>query len=505
MPELASTVRDGTKKQSHPDQKPPAETARTEARAGLFKRVFDRPNWLPFALIFGDAVVVIISVLAAYWLRFHVQPLTSPAAEPPELNAYLIVIPVLVILNAFALSLTRQYTSWRGRSLVDQLFSMYSGIALAGMLILAAMSISHTGFQYSRLLFADFLIITAIVMTVERYLLRQYETRLRRHGIGTERVILIGTGMASQMLIRRMTMFPQYGFHVEGVVDSEREVGSDFAGARVLGKVSTLPDLIRKLEVHQVFLAIPNASDEELLRLIKLCENEKVEFKLVSDLLALMSSPSADVSIDGLPLIGIRRNQVRGMAAVVKRSIDVVISTIGLIVTLPVMAAVALLIRLTSRGPVVFEQERVGLVGRKFMLYKFRSMIDDAEAKTGPVVAQPGDDRCTPVGRVLRRFSLDELPQLYNVLRGDMSLVGPRPMRPFLVDRYSEQLPRYVERHQVRPGLTGWAEVNDLRGAADIGERALYDLYYVENWSVALDLKIIVLTALRMFFQRHAY
>ncbi len=236
MPELASTVRDGTTKQSHPDQKPPAEAARTASRAGLFKRVFDRPNWLPLALIFGDAVVVILSILAAYWLRFHVQPLASSAAEPPELGAYLLVIPILVILNAFALSLTRQYTSWRGRSLVDQLFSMYSGIALAGMLILAAMSISHTGFQYSRLLFADFLIISAIVMTAERYVLRQYETRLRRKGIGTERVIVIGTGMASQMLIRRMTMFPQYGFHVEGVVDSEREVGSDFAGARVLGR-----------------------------------------------------------------------------------------------------------------------------------------------------------------------------------------------------------------------------------------------------------------------------
>jgi Undecaprenyl-phosphate glucose phosphotransferase len=349
------------------------------------------------------------------------------------------------------------------------------------------------------------LIICAVLMTLERYAMRQYETHLRRQGIGTERVILIGTGMASQLLIRRMTMFPQYGFHVVGVVDGAREEGSRFAGALVLGGVAKVPELIRQFGVHQVFLAIPNAPEDELLRLIKLCENEKVEFKLVPDLLALMSSPSADVSIDGLPLIGIRRNQVRGGAAVLKRGIDIAVSAAGLVVALPVMACVALAIRLTSPGPVLFRQDRVGLSGRSFMLYKFRSMIDDAEAETGPVVAQPGDDRCTPVGRVLRRLSLDELPQLVNVVRGDMSLVGPRPMRQFLVDRYSEQLPRYVERHQVRPGLTGWAEVNDLRGAADIAERALYDLYYVENWTVALDLKIIVLTALRMFFQRHAY
>lgn len=471
----------------------------------MFKRVFDRPNWLPRALVLGDVIAVVASVLAAYWLRFRIQALPPTAGETPDLSAYLLVLPILVLLNALALALNRQYTSWRGRSLIDQLFSMYSGIALAGMLILAAMSLSHLGFQYSRLAFAYFLVISALVMTLERYTLRQYETRLRRQGIGTERVILIGTGMASQMLIRRMTMFPQYGFHVEGLVDDHLEVGTQFAGSPILGGISKLPELIRRHEAHQVFLAIPNASDDELLRLIKLCENEQVEFKLVPDLLALMSSPSADVSIDGLPLIGIRRNQLRGIAAVAKRGIDIVVSAAVLLVTLPIMAVVALAIRFTSPGPVVFAQERIGLLGRSFMVYKFRSMIDDAEARTGPVVAQPGDDRCTPVGRVLRRLSLDELPQLYNVLRGDMSLVGPRPMRPFLVDRYSEQLPRYVERHQVRPGITGWAEVNDLRGAADIAERALYDLYYVENWSVALDLKIIVLTALRIFFQRHAY
>lgn len=481
------------------------ERAKAGPRPSIVTRAFDRPNWLPIALIFGDPFVVALSLIAAYWYRFDGQPQSAPLLESPNLGAYLVAIPILVLLYGFALALNRQYTSWRGRSLIDQLFSMYSGIALAGMLILAAMSLSHVGFQYSRLALAYFLIISAVLMTVERYALRQYETNLRRQGIGTERVIMIGTGMASQMLIRRMTMFPQYGFHVEGVVDGEREVGSRFAGAPVLGAVSRLPELIRKLAVHQIFLAIPNASDDELLRLIKLCENEKVEFKLVPDLLALMSSPSAEVSIDGLPLIGIRRNQVRGGAALLKRSIDIAVTAVSSLVALPVMAFVALAIRLTSRGPVVFSQERVGLNGRSFKLYKFRSMIDNAEAKTGPVVAQPGDDRCTPVGRVLRRLSLDELPQLYNVLRGDMSLVGPRPMRPFLVDQYSEQLPRYLERHQVRPGLTGWAEVNDLRGAANIAERALYDLYYVENWSVILDLKIIVLTALRILFQRHAY
>ena len=500
---MASTTNDA--RRPSPVSTEQAEEVRSTWTGALFHRVFDRPNWLPRALILGDAVVVAVSVLLAYYYRFHTGPTVPAGVETSQLGAYLLPIPIVIVLFAFALSLNKQYSSWRGRSLVDQLFSMYSGIALAGMLVLAAMSLSHIGLEYSRLLLAYFLLIGAGLMTVERYVLRQYETRLRRRGVGTERVLVVGTGPASQHLISRMTMFPQYGFHVAGVVDDQQEVGGRFAGAPILGAVRRLPELIRKHSVHQILLALPNASDDEVLGLIKMCENENVEFKVVPDLLALMSSPVAEVSIDGLPLIGIRRNQVRGFSAMFKRAIDVVVSAVGLLITLPLMAAIALAIRLTSKGPVVFSQERVGLGGRVFMLYKFRSMIDDAEAETGPVVAQPGDDRCTPVGRWLRRLSLDELPQFYNVLMADMSLVGPRPMRPFLVDRYSEQLPRYLERHQVRPGLTGWAEVNDLRGAANISERALYDLYYVENWSLVLDMKIIVLTGLRLLFQRHAY
>jgi lipopolysaccharide/colanic/teichoic acid biosynthesis glycosyltransferase len=172
----------------------------------------------------------------------------------------------------------------------------------------------------------------------------------------------------------------------------------------------------------------------------------------------------------------------------------------------PILLIVAVLIKLRSpNGPVLFRQERIGMHRRPFIVYKFRTMIPDAERQTGPVVAKPGDPRATPVGRFLRRTSLDELPQLFNILKGDMSLVGPRPQPTFFDEKYRVDVPRYLERHQVRPGLTGWAEVNDLRGAAPIVDRTLYDVYYVENWSLALDLKILMLTGLRLFFQRHAY
>ena len=467
--------------------------------------IFRRPNWLPLALIIGDVLIVGVAVILAYEYRYHLDRIPQVLKEPLAFGPYVAAIPVVVALFLFALAVNQQYRSWRGRTLVDQVFAMGSGLALAGMLMLAAMSL-YRGFEYSRLTFVYTVVIAGVLMTIERYLLRQYETRLRRRGIGTERVLMVGTGTGSQLLIQRMAMFPQYGYQVSGVLDDRLEVGSTFAGAPVVGRVSDLRRMIPQIGVDQVFLAVPGATNDELLHLVKACDDLQVEFKLVPDLLEVMSTRAAVDAIDGLPLIGIRRSRLRGAAAALKRAIDIVASAVVLVILSPLMILIAILIKLTSpKGPVLFRQPRVGLEDKRFTVYKFRSMIPDAEAQTGPVVAAPGDDRVTPVGRLLRRLSLDELPQLFNILKGDMSLVGPRPMPIFLVERFTEEIPRYLERHQVRPGLTGWAQVNDLRGGEAFGDRAMYDIYYVENWSLALDLKILILTAARVFFQRRAY
>jgi exopolysaccharide biosynthesis polyprenyl glycosylphosphotransferase len=467
--------------------------------------IFRRPNWLPLALIVGDAMIAGLSVVLAYEYRYHLDRIPQVVGQPLAFGPYVAAIPFVAAIFLFSLAVNQQYRSWRGRTLVDQLFAMGSGIALASMLMLAGMSL-YRGFQYSRLTFVYTVIIAAVLMTVERYLLRQYETRLRRRGIGTERVLMVGTGTGSQLLIQRMAMFPQYGYQVAGVLDDRLEVGSSFAGTPVVGRTAELRKVIPLMRVDQVFMAVPGATNEEILHLVKTCDDLQAEFKLVPDLLEVMSTRAAVDAIDGLPLIGIRRSRLRGAAAVLKRTMDIVVSAIALLIALPIMLIIAALIKLTSPGgPVLFRQPRVGLHDKRFTVYKFRSMIPDAEAQTGPVVATPDDDRCTPVGRVLRRLSLDELPQLFNILTGDMSLVGPRPMPIFLVERFTEEIPRYLERHQVRPGLTGWAQVNDLRGGEAFADRAMYDIYYVENWSLALDLKILILTATRVFFQRRAY
>jgi len=467
--------------------------------------IFRRPNWLPLALVLGDALIAGVSVILAYEYRYHLDRIPQVLKEPLAFGPYMAAIPFVAAMFLFALAVNQQYRSWRGRTLVDQLFAMGSGLALAGMLMLGGMSL-YRGFEYSRLTFVYTVVIAGLLMTVERYFLRQYETRLRRRGVGTERVLMVGTGTGSQLLIQRMAMFPQYGYQVSGVLDDRLEVGSSFAGAPVVGRIEDLRRMIPEMGVDQVFLAVPGASNDELLHLVKACDDLQAEFKLVPDLLEVMSTRAAVDAIDGLPLIGIRRSRLRGAAALLKRVIDIIASGIALVIASPFMLVIAILIKLTSpSGPVLFRQPRVGLHDKRFTVYKFRSMIPDAEAETGPVVATPDDNRTTPVGRVLRRLSLDELPQLFNILRGDMSLVGPRPMPIFLVERFTEEIPRYLERHQVRPGLTGWAQVNDLRGGEAFADRAMYDIYYVENWSLALDLKILILTGARVFFQRRAY
>jgi Undecaprenyl-phosphate glucose phosphotransferase len=468
-------------------------------------RVVLPPDWLPRVLVVGDGLISGTSVLIAYWYRRNLDFL-NPAARDLLFSPYLAAVPVAMLIYGIALFFTRQYRSWRGQTLVDQLLSLYGGLGLATILVLATISLTQTGALYSRLTITYSVAICVVLMSAERFVLREYETRLRRRGIGVERVLMVGTGRTSELLIRRMNMFPQYGYQCCGVADDQLEIGAQFAGVAVVGRVDDLPRLAETLLVSKCFLALPSTRRDQLVRLMKLCEDQRIDFRLVPDLLELISTRADAESIDGLPLIGVRRRRVGVVSRTAKRLLDVVVSALGLLVAGPLLLGIAAAIKATSPGgPVLFRQERIGWRRRPFVVYKFRTMIPDAERLTGPVVAVPGDRRVTTLGRFLRRSSLDELPQLINVLKGDMSLVGPRPQPTFFDERYRTEVPRYLERQQVRPGLTGWAEVNDLRGAAPIVDRTLYDVYYVENWSLLMDLKIILLTAVRLVTHRHAY
>lgn len=463
-----------------------------------------RQRWLPWIRATTDVLAVVVAVLLAYNYRFHVDKIPIPGIEPPAFSYYLAAAPILAAIFVLAFASTGVYRIRRGRPLLDELFAIIGATALAGLVSLALMSI-YRGFSYSRLVLVYIVIIAIALITIGRIVLRQVLLRQQRRGVGTDRVLVVGTGAGSELLLHRMTMFPEYGYTVCGVLDDRAEPGTTFAGTQVLGKVAELSAIVNTRRIDQVFLALPEADHDELLHLIKTCDDLNVDFRMLPDIFEIVTTAVSADMVDGIPLVGVRRSQVTGLGLLLKRAFDEVLSLALAVLLSPLWLLLALAIRLSSSGPVLYRQERVGKDGRIFRLLKFRSMIADAEAETGPVFASPDDERRTAIGRFMRRFSLDELPQLINIVRGEMSLVGPRPERPYFVERFGEEIPRYLERHQVRPGVTGWAQVNDLRGGSSIADRTIYDLYYIENWSLAFDIKILLLTFWRVLFHRHAY
>jgi exopolysaccharide biosynthesis polyprenyl glycosylphosphotransferase len=466
--------------------------------------VRDRTAWLPWTRAGLDAASIIGAVLLAYWYRYHLDRIPVPGTEPPAFSRYLIAIPVVAAIFLLTFAVNGAYAPRRPRGYIDDVFAMTGSAFVATLFVLAAMSL-YRGFSYSRLVLAYSVFLALVLIALNRALLRSLLIRWLRGGRAGDRVLIVGGGSGSELLIQRMSMFPQYGYRVCGVVADGSPVEARIAGAPVLGPIEQLPVLVRQYQIDQVFLALPGATHEQLLHLVKTCDDLAVDFKMVPDVFDIITTRvSADV-VDGIPLVGVRRSALEGGGLLLKRAFDLVVASVLLVLLSPFLLAITLIIRLATPGAALYRQQRVGREGKVFTLLKFRSMVPDAEAETGPVFASQDDTRRTPVGRWMRRFSLDELPQLINVLLGDMSLVGPRPERPFFVDQFGAEIPRYLERHQVQPGITGWAQVNDLRGHTSVANRTVYDIYYTENWSLAFDLKILLLTVWRLFFHHHAY
>ena len=307
-------------------------------------------------------------------------------------------------------------------------------------------------------------------------------------------------------VVDKMLQHGELGYRIVGFVDDR--AGGDHLGYRglpLLGTLSEVANIFRRERVDQLYIALPLDEHVKMLDLIEVANRQCMDVKVVPDLLQVIALRARLEDLDGVPIININDVPLQGLNSAVKRVIDIAIAAVALVVLCIPFAIIAALIKATSPGPVFYRQERMGLDGRGFSVYKFRSMLEDAERDTGPVWTRKDDPRRTPVGRVLRRFSLDEFPQLLNVLLGNMSLVGPRPERPFFVEQFKQHVPQYMLRHKVKSGMTGWAQVNGWRGDTSIEKRIQYDLYYIEHWSVSLDFKILWLTVVRVFFHHHAY
>jgi len=474
----------------------------------------DRPLVVAQALF--DAVVGATVFLLAYQIRFETGLIEAPKGQPP-LSQYLQLAPFLGLLVPFGLWIQGAYRVGRVRSRVDDFFGVVVGsliavvLGLTGTLTYQAYLVPPElkalgAYEVSRLVWALFLALNIALCYGSRATTRAVLEHRRRRGVGLERILIAGTSDVARHVVDRMLQHGELGYRIVGFVDDR--AGGDHLGYRglpLLGTLAEVGDILHRERIDQLYVALPLDEHAKMLQLIEIANRECIDVKVVPDLLQVIALRARLEDLDGVPIININDVPLQGFNSVVKRMIDVAIAAVALVALSGPLALIALLIRMTSPGPVLYRQERMGLDGRSFSVFKFRSMFHDAERDTGPVWTRKDDPRRTPVGRVLRRFNLDELPQLWNVLRGDMSLVGPRPERPFFVQQFKDRVPQYMLRHKVKSGMTGWAQVNGWRGDTSIEKRIEYDLYYIEHWSVGLDFKILWLTVLRGFFQRHAY
>jgi Undecaprenyl-phosphate glucose phosphotransferase len=327
---------------------------------------------------------------------------------------------------------------------------------------------------------------------------------LCKHGFYRRNVLAVGEGPTLRMLIDSIERLPELGVRLVGVVTAADAPARDFANKRVLGSYGEISSVLQAERVDEVLIALPGDSRvlDQLLRDLK---DETLYVRVVPDVSQHVTLGCEVEDFDGLPIVRLNDSPVIGWGAAAKRATDVIASAVALVVLSPLLLVIALVVKLTSPGPVLYVQERMGLDGRSFHMLKFRSMRVDAERQSGAVWARKGDDRRTSIGTFLRQTSLDELPQLWNVLCGDMSLVGPRPERPVFVHKFRTEIPHYMLRHKVRAGITGWAQVNGWRGNTSLDRRIECDLFYIRNWSYALDLKILTMTLWKGFIDKNAY
>jgi exopolysaccharide biosynthesis polyprenyl glycosylphosphotransferase len=433
-------------------------------------------------------------------------PLFSIPQSQPPFAQYLTTIALHIILIVTIFYLSQMYHQRRAISRIDHARNIVGAITVGALLVsgIQELIFKNTGFDpvdYPRSLFFYVWGFSVLLVVVGREFNREMRQWLRRRGIERANLIIVGMGKIARDIIRKVQNSPEFGYQVVGIVNVRPQQKRAMLDVPVIGEYHELPYLIDAFNVEQVIIALPDAQRNELVDLISLCRRGRVDIKIYPDMFSYIARDLSVDDLGGTPLLTVRDIAMRGWKLSLKRLMDIAGAMVGLIFLSPFMLLTTLLIRLESEGPIFLTQERMGLDERPFDMIKFRSMRQDAEA-TGPGWTVENDPRVTRLGRFMRRTNWDEIPQLINVLLGHMSLVGPRPERPMYVQEFRDRIPRYMERHREKAGMTGWAQVNGLRGDTSISERTVYDLWYVENWSLWLDIKIIIRTILNTVLRR---
>jgi Undecaprenyl-phosphate glucose phosphotransferase len=460
-----------------------------------------RSQLMCFGFFLSDLVLTACAWLGAYLVRFESGWLHL-RADVPSFYLCWRQLPFVLMLAVVAYRVAGQYQIGRLRRFREEMVAVLKGTMLLSLFTMATIFFLHDPYE-SRLTMLLFSGLTATsILTARRSGWAVIRT-LRSHGYNQTFSLIVGTGRTARRLAGSLTRVNWLGIRNVGFVEDQT---GPFAGdLDVLGSFEDLPELIRKYQVWHVFIALPFSRYDDVRRVFSILSQTMAEVRLVPDVPSMAGLSLTTTNMDGLPLVGLRESPHFGLNVVVKRVMDVVLSALALVLLAPLMGLIAMLVKLTSPGPVFFRQERCGLNGRSFDMLKFRSMHEGAERQTGAIWARPGDERRTVLGTFLRSTSLDELPQLWNVLMGDMSLVGPRPERPVFVNQFRKTIPGYMARHCVKAGITGWAQVHGWRGNTSLRKRIQYDLYYITHWTPWLDIRILWMTVFRGIVHKNAY
>ena len=445
-----------------------------------------------------DLVIIAACWVLAYVVRFWVF---RAAVIPPFEGYALQLVPILVVWG-FAFRAFDLYRPNRLGSRVSEWFDVAKGSTLGVLVLVAVMTFAFRGYDYSRIVILLFWVESIVAASLSRALFREGLRLARRHGYNQRYALVVGGGEPAAEVLRVLRRRADVGIRVLGLLSDKREVPDN---VRWLGGIEDIRAALDRQPVDIVFIALPHADYSRLTTVLSGIGDDPVAIHLVPDVFGLASLRGGVEEFETVPFIHLRESPLYGWNRVLKRAFDLVFGALTLVLLAPAMLAVVAALKLTSPGPVLYRQERMGVDGRRFRMLKFRTMRVDAEAETGPVWTRPDDPRRTRVGAFLRRTSLDELPQLFNVLRGEMSLVGPRPERPSFVEEFRRRVPGYMLRHKVKAGITGWAQVNGWRGNTSIEKRIECDLYYIERWSLGFDLKILIQTLWYGLRNRNAY
>ncbi len=463
------------------------------------QKVFNR------LMVILDAAITAVSFMLAYFFKFYVLE-DGPGVGVLPAGEYVMLLPFIVPLYMLFYYACSMYAPKRT---VRRRFEIYgvikaNTIGIVALIIILYMIVREI--NYSRSVMAFFYFFNVFFTSCFRLLLRKALRTIRSKGYNLKHILLVGYSRAAEEYIDRLMDNPQWGYVACGILDDHVPAGTLYKGVKVLGRLANLEVILPENKLDEIAISLSLKDYHYLESIVAVCEKSGVHTKFIPDYNSVIPTKPYTEDLMGLPVINIRYVPLTNTGnIIIKRIVDVCGAVCGMALTSPLMLLAALLIKLTSPGPVIFRQERVGLHNKPFYMYKFRTMERQVPGEEKKAWTVRNDPRVKPVGKFLRRTSLDELPQLFNILRGDMSLVGPRPERPLYVEKFKEEIPRYMVKHQVRPGLTGWAQVNGLRGDTSIRKRVEYDIYYIENWTVWFDFKIILMTFFTGFVNKNAY